>query len=377
MDAARLLLWALVFLSVPASSQAPPQSLEGFLAAAGELEKRQEYSGAERIYVEGLKVFPNQPELLKRLGIIYQTELKFQESIDAFRRIQQLRPNYVEVNFYLGLSYFGLNQLEQAIAAFQEELKVNPEYRRAHYYAAVALQSLDRKSEASQHLETLVQADPKDTKAWYQLARLHRSMAMQAFKQVVLLDPDSASFHALKAESYAEDEKYSEAIREYQEVLKKDPNFPGAHFGLGEIYYQTTNPEAERELHLALQEDPNQPVANYYVAEILLRAQKAAEALPLLQLAVRGDPKLAMAQFQLGKCYLALGDFEKALEALMKAVALDPKAKETHYQLAQVYGRLKSDEKRNHHLAIFEELTREEKERSLRKAERVLKDEKR
>ena len=376
MNAARLLLWALVFFSVPAFSQAPPQSVEGFLAAASELEKRQEYSGAERTYVEGLKAFPNQPELLKRLGIIYQTELKFQESIEAFRKIQELRPNYAEVNFYLGLSYFGLNQLEQAVAAFQEELKINPKYRRAHYYAALALQSLDRKSEASQHFETLVEADPKDTKAWYQLARLHRSMAMQAFKQIVLLEPDSASFHALKAESYAEDEKYSEAIREYQEVLKKDPNFPGAHFGLGEIYYQTTNPEAEGELHRALEEDPNHPAANYYLAEILLRSQKAAEALPLLQLAVRGDPKLAMAQFQLGKCYLALGDFEKALEALMKAAALDPKAKETHYQLAQVYGRLKRDEKRNHHLAIFEQLTREEKEHGLKKAEKALQQEK-
>src|SRR5205823_14727020 len=129
-----------------------------------------------------------------------------------------------------------------------------------------ALQALDRKLEAAQYLDALVKDDPRDVKAWYQLARLHRSLALRALKQIADVDTDSVLIHALKAESYSEDEKFGEALKEYKEVQKKDPNFPGVHFALGEVYHRTGEmAAAEAELKLALQDDPNHPAANYYL----------------------------------------------------------------------------------------------------------------
>ncbi|HKS97674.1 MAG TPA: tetratricopeptide repeat protein, partial [Terriglobia bacterium] len=124
--------------------QAGPTSLDEYFNHARELEKKEDYAGAEKVYLEAAKDYPNQPEILKRLGIVYQTELKFQESIDAFQRVLQGAPTYPEVNFYLGVSYFGLNQLDKAIDSFNKELEANPNYRRAHYYEAQAYRSLNR-----------------------------------------------------------------------------------------------------------------------------------------------------------------------------------------------------------------------------------------
>jgi tetratricopeptide (TPR) repeat protein len=356
----------LLFPSFGSLSQVSDQSLESFLARAKELEKREDYEGAEKLYQQALIVFPDQTELVKRLGIVYQTELKFADSIDAFEKALRANPKYPEVNFYLGLSYFGLNELERALAAFEQELRVNPGYRRAHYYAAVVLQSLERKVDAIQHLATLVKDDPTDNKVWYQLARLHRSLALQAFKQI---PQDSELFHALRAESYVDDEKYPDAINEYQEVLKKEPGFPGVHFALGELYYKTQNTvQAEIELRKTLQEDPNHPLANYYLGELLLRSQKPDEALILLKTATSGEPKLMLAHFYLGKCYLALGKLEDALQALLRASELDPTSKHPHFVLAQVYARLKNQEKQRYHLAIFEKLNQEEKSKFVEKA---------
>jgi tetratricopeptide (TPR) repeat protein len=366
------MLVLLLSSSMRAASETP-RSLDGYFSEARELEARQDFAGAEKIYQAAMTAFPNQPEILKRLGVVYQTELKFQESIDTFQTVLQQFPAYPEVNFFMGLSYFGLNQFEKAIESFQKELAINSKYRRARYYAGLAYESIDQIPEAIQQFDALVKEDPKDAKALYQLARIHRAASIVAIKQLSQVDPDSVLFHALRAESYSEDEKYPETIKEYQLVLNKDPSFPGVHFGLGEIYHKMANPgEAEKEFRLALQEDPNHPMANYYMAELLLRTQKYEEAIPLLRISIAADPKFVAAYVQLGKCYAATGKPQEALTVLLKAKDLNPGSKVTHYQLAQVYGRLNDDTKRKHHLAVFERLTQEEKQKELKKSDDLL-----
>ncbi len=129
-------------------------SLEDYFRQARELEARQDFAGAEKIYREAAASFPKQPEVLKRLGLILQTELKFRESIDTFQQVLHQAPQYPEVNFYLGLSYFGMNEFEKAIDGFDRELAANPKYRRAHYYAALAYQSMSRNTDALRRYDT-------------------------------------------------------------------------------------------------------------------------------------------------------------------------------------------------------------------------------
>ena len=184
------LLFAVVYAR-PGASQTPSPTLESFLAQASELENSGNYRAAEKTYRQALAQFPNQPEVLKRLGIVYQTELKFPESIDTFQRALQVNPQYPEVNFYIGMSYFGLNQYEKSLEHVNTELKLHPDYRRAHYYAAKVLLALGRKGEAIEHFETLAKRDPNETKVWFELAKLHRSLAVEAYNRIATLDPDS------------------------------------------------------------------------------------------------------------------------------------------------------------------------------------------
>src|SRR5437867_2617020 len=339
-------------------AQEKATTLEDYFSRARDLEKKEDFAGAVRVYLQTTQAFPNQPEVLKRLAILFQTELKLSESIDAFGKVLKNNPQYPEVNFFMGLSYLGLNQFEKSIEFFNKELEANPKYRRARYYMALAYQSLGRKTEAAQQFDILVKEDPNDSRVWYQLARLYKSLSLQAIKQLTHLDPDSVLVLAMRAESLVEDEKKDEAIHLYQDILKKQPDFAGVHFALGELYWKTLqNEDAERELRLALREDPNHPMANYYLGELMLRLQKPREAMPLLQISVAGDPSLLAGQYQLSKCYLAQGQLQEALGVLLKVAEEIPESKMTHYQLAQVYARLKNREKQKYHLTMFERLT--------------------
>jgi len=197
-------------------AQQPSLSLNDYFKQARDLENKQDFQGAERVYIAASTALPNQPEILKRLGIVYQTEFKFPESIATFERILQQFPEYPETNFFLGYSYFGQNQFDKAIEMFQKELAANPKYRRAHYYSGLAFESLNRIGDAIREFEILVKEDPNDTKVLYQLARIHKASSLTAIKQLSHVAPDSVFFHVLRAESYMEDEKYPEAIKEYK-----------------------------------------------------------------------------------------------------------------------------------------------------------------
>lgn len=365
---ASLFLIPLLFSCNLTLAQAGSKSLDDYFRLAKGLEDRSDFAGAEKIYVEAAANFPQQPEILKRLGLIYQTQMKFQESINTFQKVLQQAPQYPEVNFYLGLSYFGINQFEKAIDEFNKELEANPKYRRARYYAAMAYRSLHRQSDALRQYEILLEEDPTDQKVLYQLIKLLKSATLEALNQLGDLDAKSTYMLFFKAESFADSEKYPEAIEKYKELLAKDPNFPGIHFALGLLYYNKVDyPNAEQELLLALKEDPNHPMANFYLADILIKGQRMPEAVPRLETVVGAAPLFMLGYLELGKCYMAQGKFDDALKLLLKAVELAPKEKMVHYQLAQAYARLQQPDKRQYHLEVFQKLDHEEREKKKEK----------
>ena len=350
-------------------------SVDEYFSQARALEGSQNYAGAEQVYRDAAKKFPQNPEVLKRLGIIYQTEIKLPESIDTFQQVLQIDPKYPEVNFYIGLSYFGLNQFDKSIAAFDKQVEVDPKYRRAHYYEAQVYQSIGRNSDAMRQYEILLAQDGTDQKVLYQLVRFLKATTLHAIDQLGNLDPNSIYMLVLKAESNTQGQDYNKAIEEYQQVLAKDPSFPGIHFALGENYYGKVDfPNAEKELRLALQEDPNHPKANYYLADILVKSGRLNEAVPLLELSVPADPGFMKGYFLLGKCYAAQGKLPEALNLLQKATEMEPDDKNVHYQLAQLYTKLNEPAKSEEQIQIFQKLYADER---AKKAQRLDENQKR
>lgn len=361
----------LIFVLAAALSSAPTsfagvptQSVENFLSEAKQLEEKQDYDRAIKVYLQASSAFPDHPEILERLGIMYQTQLKFAESIQSFQKVLAMNPEYPETNFYVGVSYLGYNDYNKALEYFDRELKFHPDYRRAHLYAAKALLALGREGEAVQQYQTLTQQNPKDTRVWFELASLYRSLAVHAYKQLETIDPDSVLLEVLRAEADADDLRYQDAIKRYEQALKKQPDFPGLHFALGQTYYKMDKPvEAEPELRLGLKEDPDNPPANYMLGQILLHNGKAEEALPFLRTAVNGDPAFMKGQLELGKCYLQLGQIEEAQQALSRAVDADPTSPAPHVLLVQVYTRLNDEEKRKSEMNLIQKLEKESRER--------------
>src|SRR5215472_216618 len=135
------LLWStcltMILLSCGPCLAALTDDVKSLLEQARTFEKAEDYRGAEQVYRQALTLAPNDPEVLKRCGILYQTELKFTDSIEVFQRALAASKQYRAVNFFTGVSYLGLNDFSKAAESFQAELATPQPHPRTHYYYAI------------------------------------------------------------------------------------------------------------------------------------------------------------------------------------------------------------------------------------------------
>ena len=355
-------LMSAIMVSAPAATS--QNDLDGLLAQARIAEKAGDYAGAARRYEQAMKVAPGNLEVLKRVGVLEQTELRFDDSITHFEQVLAREPKYPEVNFFLAVSYFGKNDFQRAIESFERELATPKPHPRCRYYLALALQSSDRTADAISQLNQSLAENPKDADALYQLARIHKSASLQAIDRLKTLDPDSFQLHALMGEIYADEEHYAEAAKEYQAALDKRPGAQGIHYSIGVAYWAQHHFEgAEREFALALKENPDDPMANLYLGDIAAQEAHFAEALTYLRVAQKGQLNLPQIHLLLGKCYRAQNDLESAKTEFVAAIKADPTAAAPHYLLAQVYRAQHHAEASAHELAEYENLSKSKPEK--------------
>jgi tetratricopeptide (TPR) repeat protein len=349
--------------------------LQTLMDRARSYERQKNYVEAERTYKQALALAPNDAETLKRLGILYQTELKFKDSIDLLQRLLTITPQYPEANFILGLSYFNVKNFPAAIESLQRELGTSQPHPRCRYYLALALDSVARAEEATAQLDRLVAENPKgaDADELYLLALRHRDASQRAIQMLKTLDPDAFQLHALLGQIYAEDERYEDAVREYRAALAKRPDAPGLHYNIAVGLWALAQTEAaEKEFLEARKEDPNNPLTNLYLGEIAVNQHRFLEAIPHLKISEAADSRFAWTHLLLGRCYQGLEDFERAKIEFITAADADPNDAQSHYLLSQVYRKTGDREASARELAMSEKLTRAEKEKKAERSQQAI-----
>jgi predicted Zn-dependent protease len=350
----------------PAPQGGADSSLNDLLRQARNYEKQQNYVAAERVYGQALALASKDPEILERAGVLYQTELKFKESVDLLQRVVERDRRYPEANFFLGASFLGLNDFPHAIEAFRNELKDPHPHPRCRYYLGVALESAGQEGEAVAEFNRAVSENPKDADALYELALVHKNASLKAIDRLREIDPDSFQLHRLMGEIYADDERYDEAVKEYQAALAKRPDDASLHYGVAVAYWaeHQLNP-ARQEFTLALQRDPDNPLIKLYLGDIAVREHRFDDAMPYLQAAATAQPGMSRVHILLGRCYEASQNPARAQAEFARAAQLDPSDPQPHYLLAQTYRELHQPQESARELTAFEALSKIEKNRKL------------
>src|SRR5258707_1346485 len=117
----------------------------------------------------------------------------------------------------------------------------------------------------------------------YELARIYKNASLRSIELLKALDVDSFQLHALMGEVYADEERYPEAIEQYQAALAKRPDAQGIHYAIGIAYWAQLRLDlAEKEFRDAWKENPNDALTNLYLGDIAVRDQRFSEAFRFL-----------------------------------------------------------------------------------------------
>jgi tetratricopeptide (TPR) repeat protein len=164
------------------------------------------------------------------------------------------------------------------------------------------------------------------------------SCAQEEFRQIVLLQPNSAAEHMLTGEALDGLQRTPEAIVEFQRAAKVSPEEPNVHFGLGYLYWKSHQyDEAKIQFEKVLSLDPNHPQALVYLGDIAMKKTNLDEALTLLRKAVGEKNDIRLAYIDLGAILTEQKQYPAALAALRRAVELDPGQPDAHYRLGRAY----------------------------------------
>lgn len=111
-------------------------------------------------------------------------------------------------------------------------------------------------------------------------------------------------------------EDYDEAAKAYEKAVSIWPS-SGNHYALGQAYMNAGRySDADREFNTVLRKDPDKPNGNYALGLNFSKQDRLEDAILQFKEAIRIDPKFYDAQAELGYAYADLGEMDEAQRIL-------------------------------------------------------------
>lgn len=203
--------------------------------------------------------------------------------------------------------------------------------------------------------------------AYRKLGRYEESK--EAFVELQRRYPDSAYVNKLVGMAFDYENRFGEALREFEAALAKAPQLPGVRLAIGAMHLKERRTREAREwLEKELEIDRCSAPSHYYLGEIERAEGSSGKAEGRYRQAIRCDPGHPDAHLGLGAILEGQGRLEEAARLYRRAAKLRPEQAEGHYRLGRVLRRLGHEEEARKAL----ERTREIHEANQRKAEHAL-----
>lgn len=136
--------------------------------------------------------------------------------------------------------------------------------------------------------------------------------AVKAYEDALKRSPNRDDIYISLGNVYFSEERYDEAAEAYEKAVKIWPS-SGNHYALGQAYMNGERySEADREFNTVLRMDPDEPNGNYGLGLNFSRQGRYEDAILQFKEALRIDPKFYDGYAELGYAYADLGEMDEA-----------------------------------------------------------------
>lgn len=287
---------------------------------------------------------PNNADALGNLGVLLFFRGDYKNAVPRLSAAVKLRPDLWKLQALLGLGEERLGQstasradLEAAFPHLTEE-KIQDEVGQQLIHAYTASGELEK---AAAVVSTLLATRPTDTSLLYLSYRVYSDLYGKSMLTLAMVAPESAEMHQLMAHELARQGDTANAIANFRQAIKLNPNLPGLHTELGDLLFHSDDmnlqAQAEAELRAGLAVNPNDEHAEMMLGMVAEKRGDEKAAYDEFSRALILDPDDGDACTELAKLLVDMNQPRKATEMFERAIAIDPTNDVAHYRLATLY----------------------------------------
>ncbi|MDA1063619.1 MAG: sulfotransferase [Proteobacteria bacterium] len=289
---------------------------------------------------ETLQDYPNEPNLLRILGIALLQQLKFDDALSHLLASVKIDPEHAYSHEQLGLALAALGRLDEAEVSLETAIRLNPTSETA-YSKLARLQAMHGKDEESRktrdHLFELAPRRRKLNDAMQLQAEGKLAEARQLIKNVLRQHPDDINaLHVMGGICMAQ-EAFNDAEAFLRKAVELAPDFAIAWSVLSaSLKEQGKFEEAIEALVQALALEPRNAGGHCSLGNTLMAWGKEESALSSFETALAIQPDLASALLGKGHVLKTMGNQDDAIRAYRASARARPDLGEIYWSLANL-----------------------------------------
>jgi len=300
---------------------------------------------AGKLVEEVLKENPRDNEALFIKGKLALVKNDAQGAIASARSVLKDQPNSVEALSLLADAHMMNKEPELAKESLQKAIEMNPQNMAVRLAMAKFLAQTGDLNGSLKKIEELLKLSPNDLDAL--MAKIELLAAKKDMKgvQATLVKiktayPDKPIGYFQLGQFYASQKKYDDAIREYEQALKRSTDtYPILSAIVNVSIGQGKPDKAVKRLNDILKETPAHPFAHELLAEVYITQKKYTEAEKELQEAIKVSPKWNVPYRNLANLHLVRGEFPAAEKIYQQGLQVMPEDAELLFHLAGAHER--------------------------------------
>jgi Flp pilus assembly protein TadD len=331
--------------STPTDSSTTPQSAadQGNSLGQGSSSSKGMHHKSTAHHVQVADEDPPSPELSQAETFIQEHDYASAEPL--LRKVVVGDPANYEAWFDLGFAENGLGKVDESIAAYRKSVEAKPEVFEPNLNLGLQLAKTNQ-PDAERYLRAATQLKPTShvaegqARAWLSLGRVLEAdkpnEAIAAYRQAAALQPKDPEPHLAAGVLLENESKTSDAIEEYKQALALDPS-SDATTALANIYMRARRfPEAEEYLRKLIEAHADDAGAHIQLGRVLAAEGKNDAAIAELETGTKSAPSDLSAQRDLADLYSTAGKNDQA-EALYRGlISKNPNDPELHRSLGQI-----------------------------------------
>ena len=309
MRKSKLLPLVLIFSVLSYTPVGLGQSVEELFRQGNAAQAAGNYSQAETIFRQVIRINPQDTNAYNNLGIALRRQGKLEEAITYYQKAIQLDPKYAIAYYNLGNALYLQGKLDEAIASYRQAIQLDPKYAYAYNGLGNALSYQGKREEAITNYQKAIQLDPKYASAYnglgnalYKQGKLDEAIA--SYRQAIQLDPKYAYAYNGLGAALSDQGKLEEAITNYQKAIQLDPKYASAYNNLGNALYKQGKLEeaiTNYQIALSLPDEKGTPASGHTLAHnnlgyALQQQGKLPEAIAEYQKSIALDGNFVTAQ---------------------------------------------------------------------------------